>query len=231
MKSVDEEWREFTEQYAQMSEIGLEALADEAYDLTDMARELLRAEIARRGLHLHLRDQPAPPDTSADMERAANFDSSELDLVNVARIFDLEDAAWYKNVLNNAGIPSYFGPDNVESVEALKAAFEAEKRASNKRGYEAGIECKVPSDYQQPAYQAFAQAPHRPNPEINADAEAEADYLAVCPRCHSPEIVFQGLETKAGGEPDVDSKYLWSCDACGYQWQDDGVEQQGSAAS
>src|SRR5690242_8324849 len=164
MKSVDEEWRHLTEQYAQMSEIGLEGLADEAYDLTDMAREVLRAEIARRGLRFQLRDQPAPPDTSADIERAANFDPSELDLVSVARIFDWEDAAWYKNVLNDAGIPSYFGPNNVESVEELKTAFDAEKIAANKRGYEAGIECKVPSKDAQMAFQAFAEAPNRPNP-------------------------------------------------------------------
>ena len=58
MQNLDQEWRELGERYEQMSEEELQILANEAYELTDMARELLQAEIARRRLRMTLLTEP-----------------------------------------------------------------------------------------------------------------------------------------------------------------------------
>jgi hypothetical protein len=60
MRSFDsaEEWHRLQEQYGRMDEDELQALADEAYELTDDAKHLLRNEISRRHLQIELRDKP-----------------------------------------------------------------------------------------------------------------------------------------------------------------------------
>jgi hypothetical protein len=56
--------------------------------------------------------------------------------------------------------------------------------------------------------------------------EGEEDGIR-CPRCRSVEVVFDSRELDGKEiQPGVarpDSKYNWQCDACGYQWQDDGI--------
>ncbi|HWC17229.1 MAG TPA: hypothetical protein VG498_09445 [Terriglobales bacterium] len=229
MKSIDEEWSRLTDLYTQMSEGELEKLASEAYELTDMARDALRGEISRRGLKVELRTQAALPEVAPPEERPEGFDPEQLDLVGVGRAYDLEEARRLRQVFDQAGIPSYFGPENVENVEKLKSSFDALEAEAEKLGFKTGIDVKVPSSTAQLAYRALAQAPRDPD-EDNDSAEDEADYMAVCPRCHSSEIVFQGLDENSSKLSD-DAKYSWSCDACGYQWKDDGVEEQNKAAS
>jgi DNA-directed RNA polymerase subunit M/transcription elongation factor TFIIS len=58
------------------------------------------------------------------------------------------------------------------------------------------------------------------------DKEDESKH-AVCPSCHSPDIIFEGLEPQS--ENETDSKYKWSCDGCGHQWTDDGIERLSEA--
>jgi|SRR5215468_2505691 len=229
MKSIDQEWRELTELYTQMSEGELQALADEAYDLTDMARDVLRGEFSRRGLHMQLHDEPAPVESAEDLRRASEFDPSELDLVPFGRVFDLDKARKIKRILNNGGVLSYFGPNVVEDVEKLKAAFEAEKSESLRRGYEVGIEYSVPRADRDQASRVLANAPEEPTSDT--DSAEEANYVAMCPRCRDSNITLEGLETESGADPAVDSKYNWSCEACGYRWKDDGIEGEGRVTS
>jgi len=229
MKSIGEEWSRLTELYTQMSQEELQALAEEAYELTDMARDALRGEISRRGLHNPLLDQPRTHENTAEIKRAGDFAPSELDLVGAGQAFSLKDARWLKSVLDTAGIPAYFGSDNLEDVEKLNAAFDQDREKAFERGFQVGIMCRVPRAYQQLASQAIGKA--RQETEVEASPDDEADFLASCPRCHSPEIVFEGLETVEGADPDLDSKYNWSCDACGHEWKDDGIEERGKAAS
>jgi len=228
MKGIGEEWSRLTELYTQMSQDELRALAEEAYELTDMARDALRGEISRRGLHVTLLDQPGTRENTADIKRAGDFDPSELDLVGAGQAFSLQDARWLKNVLDTAGVPSYFGPDNLEDVEKLNAAFDQDREKTLQRGFQVGIIFRVPRDYQQIASQAIAKA--RQETDVETSPADDADFLASCPRCHSPEIVFEGLETVEGADPDLDSKYNWRCDACGHEWKDDGVGEPGKSS-
>ena len=63
MDSLDpvEESRRLQERYARLSDDELQAVADEGYDLTDLAKQTLQAEILGRGLHIQLRSAPTPP--------------------------------------------------------------------------------------------------------------------------------------------------------------------------
>jgi hypothetical protein len=69
-------------------------------------------------------------------------------------------------------------------------------------------------------------------PSESEEAE-ERDYAPVCPKCHSSKIVFQSRDpepvTGSGAMPD--SKFNWSCDACGHQWKDDGIEEEADSAT
>ena len=51
------EWRRLSEVYAAMNEDELQAVADDAYELTDIAKQVLQAEISRRGLSIELQKQ------------------------------------------------------------------------------------------------------------------------------------------------------------------------------
>jgi hypothetical protein len=53
------EWQRIQKVYAQMSD-ELQSVAAEAYDLTDIARQVLQAEIKSRGSDIQLSTEPAP---------------------------------------------------------------------------------------------------------------------------------------------------------------------------
>jgi len=51
-----EQWRDLTEHYARLSDDGLRAAGDEAYNLTEIARSVLRGEIKSRSLDIQLKE-------------------------------------------------------------------------------------------------------------------------------------------------------------------------------
>jgi DNA-directed RNA polymerase subunit M/transcription elongation factor TFIIS len=198
MDSV-EEWRRLKELYARMNEGELEVVANEAYDLTEIARPLLKDEIDRRGLKIPLRTERARRVMPA-ASVSAGFDPSKLDLAVAGTFGDLSDARKAKEFLDAAGIPSYWGPNNVENPEELKSSFEE------------GVELVVREEDLSRVRAGIAKL-MPPEP-----ADAGREFVFVCPKCHSPEIVFQELDAQT-------ATFNWSCEACGHEWNDDGVEQ------
>jgi len=184
-----EEWRRLKDLYARMNEGELEVVANEAYDLTDVARPLLRDEIASRGLKIPLRTERA--------QRKAAAPPSKLDLVVTGAIWKLEDARTIKEFMDVAGIPSYWGPNHVENLDELKSSFDdgidLTVREEDLARVNAGLR------------QLFPQEPG-----------GDQDFSFECPKCQSPDIVFHDLDEQA--------KFNWSCDACGHEWKDDGVD-------
>lgn len=84
-----------------MSDEELEVVANDGYDLTDVARQALQAELARRGLKLELKSAPEPaPESQGDVVPDAN----ELNLVSVQQVWDREEAKKVKDVLNENGL-------------------------------------------------------------------------------------------------------------------------------
>jgi hypothetical protein len=209
MESPDQEkqFRHLKETYRQMTEEELCAMAEDAFDLTALARETLRAEIAERGLNIELTTTPPPPAVHA----------LEDDLIGVIVVWNMAQARRVKDRLDASSIPSYLGPDNLMDLNDFKLSFDD------------GVDLKVSMGNQQRAASVLA----------NRWPEDDIDCTILCPKCHSPEIVFQGREIEAADGLEaaedleeeeeestlLDAKFNWSCDACGYQWKDDGIEQ------
>ena len=202
-----EEWRRVKDQYAAMSDDELEAIASDGWELTAVAQQALQGEISSRGLKVQLKAVPPGSPAPEPSEAAARFDPADLDLVVVQQVWDLSEARRVKEVLDGAGIPSYFGPKDVEEVEELGL------------GFEGGVDVKVREADHQRAREALATA-------SPAETQAQPDYTPRCPKCHSTEIVFQSLDGEPVEDSTPTSKFNWSCDACGYGWKDDGVEQE-----
>jgi len=60
------------------------------------------------------------------------------------------------------------------------------------------------------------------DPDWEKEPEAKDDDLAIhCPKCHSTEVIFADTTTEPHAQ---DEKFKWTCDSCGHQWEDDGVE-------
>jgi DNA-directed RNA polymerase subunit M/transcription elongation factor TFIIS len=204
---VSREWSRLQELYAGMAEEELAAVAEDGYDLTDIAKQALRAEISRRGLDIALNEVPPSPEADIPERLGNDFDAADLDLVTEFRVWDVAEARRVKQALDAAFIPAYFGPGYIEKVDLLPPISEA------------GIEVRVrKSDRER------ARAAARDSLSPDAGSEKDVEYVVRCPKCHSEEIVLQSFEPDpSGDESPFNSTYHWSCDACGHTWQDDGV--------
>jgi DNA-directed RNA polymerase subunit M/transcription elongation factor TFIIS len=205
---VQQQWRELEETYSQMADEELESLASQAYELTDIARQVLQRQITSRNLKFSLSLRPPPDESPGDGPRG-DLDPAELPLVHCSEVWSADEARIVMNTLYKAGIPAYLGPDLVEKVEDFPANFEK------------GIEVFVRDVDQQRAHAALRDI-NRPADD-RTDDEPEAS-LPRCPKCGSEEIVFLELERAADHAAD-DPKFHWHCDACGDDWQDDGVTE------
>ena len=222
MSDPSTQWTELSERYRSLADDELESLAAEAYDLTDIAREVLQAEITSRHLNVKLNTTAPERDEEREEQDAVadnpEFDPANFTLVEVHRCWDAAEAHIAKDILDNSRIPSWFGPDNLERVDDYRGS------------YERGVLLRVCEEDRQRAMAAFAQ--HWPKDESTVKAEMpsqseeEQATQLVCPKCHSPEIVFESLDKDSPDADDLYAKYNWHCDACGNDWQDDGVEKE-----
>jgi len=208
---IQRQWRELEETYAAMSDEELGSLAEKAYDLTDLAKQALAAQLSARNLHVALNEQPPIREGNEDDARERDFDANELDLVSVAQVWDAEEATRIMQTLQNAGVPAYLGPDNVERVSDFRLSFDS------------GVEIRVrrADDYR--AKHALSRDA-RPLPE--GEAVEEKPCVVLCPACNSDEVVFEELVAAASASGSASSeKFRWKCDNCGHEWEDDGIEE------
>jgi DNA-directed RNA polymerase subunit M/transcription elongation factor TFIIS len=175
-----------------MSDSQLQAMADQVDDLTEIAQQVLRAEISRRGL-----DKQAPD------ERGEDSVPSEDDLTTVWTPEDSAQAQSVIGILETAGIRTCLCTEKTELVDGSFEDKQVTKVVHLDRIRALNV-----------LYQYFPQEP---------DPEEDAVRDAVCPNCHARDITFQGLDAEPA--PGVSAKYNWTCDACGHQWRDDGLEQ------
>jgi DNA-directed RNA polymerase subunit M/transcription elongation factor TFIIS len=200
-----QEWQRMQDVYSRMSDDELQGVADTAYDLTDIAREVLAAEISSRKLDIALASQ-APVVVEYEPMGDAKFDPEEFELIEVHTAWDPEEARKAKDILDNSRIPSFFGPKNLESIDDYKGS------------YERGVKLKVPEQFGDMARLAFQS--HWPKDDAEEEI-APADIR--CPKCRSDEVVLVSVDEAE--DESVDSKFNWHCDECGNEWQDDGVEK------
>jgi DNA-directed RNA polymerase subunit M/transcription elongation factor TFIIS len=208
MESV-EQFRQLKENYEHMTEGELCAVAENAYDLTHIARQALQAVITERGFDVRLDlEPPAPPpaEPPEDDEGLISFSWP-----------DNADHAWrWMKVLTAAKVPSFLGPDNVMHLEEFQGKFDGP------------VSLKVREVDLDRAHDAVARARAKARANGNneeKEPEDEKDYAILCPKCRSAKVVLKGRDTGLAAPPPT-AKFRWRCDACGYRWVDDGIVQE-----
>lgn len=232
-----QEFLRISEHYRQMSDDELLVLIPQSSELTPFAQEALANEMRSRGLKPELEDEkPAAPSPvkprpaffereSAKFGDAASDDSPELDsdedeydedrkLVDLCTVWSQRDALQLQSVLDEAGIPFFMGPEK---------AADADKVTSN---FSNGISVQIMQVGMPWATQAMQH--YEPEDDPTPKENPELDELVVrCPKCHSDEVVFEGgTSTLVVATDDSSQKYQWTCDSCGYQWEDDGIAKE-----
>jgi DNA-directed RNA polymerase subunit M/transcription elongation factor TFIIS len=114
MESLDQQWQQLKERYAQMTEDELAALAQQAGDLTDVAQEALQAVIMEKGVDIRLKMDPLEP-----------LPREDEDLVIFTLPPSAKDAWSIMKTLAAAGIPSFLSLEvRADDVKRAHAALE-----------------------------------------------------------------------------------------------------------
>jgi uncharacterized protein YajQ (UPF0234 family) len=209
MEGIDvaEEWRSLKENYAHKTDGELQAVADEGWELTETARQVLKSEIFGRGLDIQVLDSPAQR-----ISPVADFDPGRLEdfpVANVHLASGLDEAGRIQWALNEENIPSCLGPDNLESVDEFPPGFEGE------------VMVKVCNyDWRRASKILDELLPERRQNDPDPDSFSPIR----CPNCQSEDIVFRSSDPDRDPEAPIDSTYLWYCEACGGHWKDEPQE-------
>lgn len=230
------ERRRLEEFYSGQMDGELEKVAGQAYDLTEIARETLRAELAKRGLAPEFIEQapivlketgkpkagdPPLPRKSAEEVLLPLDGEMELRRMTTIRQFrDLPEALFAKGSLVSAGIPCVLLDDNMVRLDWF---------ISNLLG---GVKLQVNQEDISVAEEILSQ----PIPE-NFDVEGVGVYEQPrCPKCHSLDVNFREVTpaaylSAAVSVPIPFHRRAWRCHSCDVEWEDDAVpEDSGSTA-
>jgi hypothetical protein len=112
MIDAEQEKRRLAEFYSHQTDGELEQVADHADELTDVAREALRAELVKRGFSVE------------QLERAGESDHSEpefRDLVTIRSFWGLLEAELAKGLLDAAGIECFLFDGNMVRLDWFNA--------------------------------------------------------------------------------------------------------------
>lgn len=141
MESVDQQFRQQKENYEHMTEHELCALAAEAYDLTDIAREALQAVLSEKGITVRLWLEPPPP-----WSRSPHGAAPDEDLVIFGWPRSAKDAGSIMKDLAAAGIPSFLclevrANDVKRADAALERAIDEEIKEADPNDKDYAILC------------------------------------------------------------------------------------------
>jgi hypothetical protein len=154
--------------YSTMSDGELQQIAADSVSLTDVARAALASELQRRRL-----SNPDPSQPTDSPEAEVEFQH----LVPVRKFRDLPEALLAKGSLDSAGIECHLGDDNMVRMDWF---------ISNLLG---GVKLLVKPEDAEAADEILDQ----PIPE-NFDVDGIGNYESPeCPKCHSLDVSFQGL--------------------------------------
>lgn len=223
------------EQYRQMSDDELIELAQQPSELTESAQVALRQEISSRRLTIPpVEDQHVTNWQPTEVVNDESDDSpyaEERKLKMLVTVWSRRDAEQLQALLVQAGIPFYIGRERATSVDDVRASFTD------------GLDVRV-MKAAFPYVQGLLRH-YEPQDEPAEEKQAwDADLAVHCPKCHSTDVVFEHLSGDShiseGSEEDdseeldaedvetepaaTSRKFDWKCAACGYQWEDDGVE-------
>jgi hypothetical protein len=145
MIDPEQESRRLAEVYSAQSDGELARVAEQQSELTDLAREVLRAELSKRGMYIGQLQEPAdsnPPEFR--------------DLVPIRAFWNLLEAQLAKGLLESAGIEAFLFDDNMVRLDWFNA---------NALG---GVKLRVDADKVQEATQVLDE-------NISADAPPEEE--------------------------------------------------------
>jgi hypothetical protein len=228
MIDPEQERRRLAEFYSQQMDGELEKVARQAYDLTDLAREALRAEMARRGLAVVFAEcaptAPAPsplpgdPPPETPMLEALPGGKLEMkEMVTIRKFRDLPEALFARGSLQSAGIECALLDDNMVRLDWF---------ISNLLG---GVKLQVRQEDAVIADEIL----HQPIPE-NFDVPGIGEYEQPhCPKCQSLDVNFQEVTPAAYVSaylrvPIPFHRRAWRCHSCNVEWEDDEVDAGGT---
>jgi hypothetical protein len=196
MPDSEEKRRELAQYYASISEEELRELAEEAWSLTEIGKETLRHELARRGLKIELAAAP-PPDVKLG------------NLVTIREFRDLPEALLAEGFLKSVNIECFLVDENTIRMDWLW---------SNALG---GIKLLVKSEDADAARQMLSQGI---TDGFHVDEVGE-HIQPRCPQCQSLDISFEDLNKRITygsmlvlGFPIVVHRRRWKCQSCGHIW-------------
>ena len=227
MIDPEKERRRLAEFYAGQLDGELEKVADQAYELTEIAREALRAELAKRGLTPKFVDQarivvkkktepqpgdPPPPEPPAEEFSSADSELNFRTMIPIRKFRDLPEALLAKGSLVSAGIECALVDDNIVRLDWFW---------SNLMG---GVKLLVDAEDVAEAEDVLTQ----PIPE-NIDVSGMGEYEQPrCPKCKSLDVNFRELDPSAYlsmmiGVPLPFHRRAWRCHSCKAEWEDDSA--------
>jgi len=187
--------------YSRQLDGGLEQIATQAAELTELAREVLQEELIRRRLKVEPLEQ-----TVAEPE--------QRNLVTIRKFRDLPDALLAKGNLDSAGVESFLADDNMVRMDWF---------ISNLLG---GVKLLVDEEDEAAANEILDQ----PIPE-SFDFEGPEEYQQPrCPKCRSLDVGFEELyKPIAFGSLFVNfplpvHRKGWICHSCRQTWKEDEAQ-------
>ncbi|HTW56895.1 MAG TPA: hypothetical protein VMD99_02065 [Terriglobales bacterium] len=242
MIDPEQERRRLAQFYSGQMDGELEKVAGQAYELTELARGALRAELAKRGLTppfievppVIVKEIPQPqpgnppldepptdePSHDEPPEEIADGHFELRQMVMIRRFRDLPEALLAKGSLDSAGIRSVLVDENLVRLDWFW---------SNLMG---GVKLEVDAEDAESADEILSQ----PIPE-GFDAAGTGEYLQPrCPNCQSLDVSFQELNKPVAyvsaylGLPLPLRRRAWRCHSCNVEWEDDGVDGPSESA-
>jgi hypothetical protein len=189
--------------YVGMEDAQLADIAADASSLTDVARQVLRAEMTRRAM--------AP--LAGDSVIAAKNEREPIPAppIVLRRYRDLPEASIAKSILDSAGIENYLADDNLVRLDWFY---------SNLIG---GIKLFVRQQDVDEANELLDQGV----PE-KFDVDTPGEYEQPrCPKCRSFEVSHDGLDKPSTyaaffvSLPIPFTNKDWKCHSCGHSWKED----------
>jgi hypothetical protein len=227
MATIDpeKERRRLVEFYTGQMDGELEKVAGQAYELTELAREALRAELSRRGIAPILVEQAPvfvnekpdpqpgdPPPPSPQLESQPDGEIEWREVVTIRQFRDLPEAVFAKGSLESAGIVCALVDDNMVRLDWF---------ISNLLG---GVKLQVAAEDADAANEILSQ----PIPE-DFDATGTGEYHQPrCPKCGSLDVNFRETAPAAYIAawvimPIPFHRRAWRCHSCRVEWEDDSM--------
>src|SRR5271169_5114230 len=149
MIDPERERARLTEFYSDQRDEELEQVAAQGSDLTEPAREALRAELTQRGLYVGQLEQGPP--------RASEL--AFRDLVTIRSFWNLVEAELVKGLLDAAGIESFLFDDNMvrqnwfnaNALGGVKLRVDGQNVEAANRVLEENVSQDAPTDEQEPS--------------------------------------------------------------------------------